>query len=222
MLAVDPEILQRFPTQYTAVYGPAVVDGNINAEVIQALRGRCAANSEQWAAASPPEVEHWRGIFARMGAPSKLRSSVDALYRRFVRSGDLPRISPIVDLYNWLSLATSTPMAVYDADHVNGVLSLRPARAGEPFEPLGAPGTSEPTADGEVVYADALGVVCRYWNWRDCHRTRVRDETRRILFVADLTADAPAAGRERASEIAGTLSAALGHTLPAPIIHPQP
>jgi DNA/RNA-binding domain of Phe-tRNA-synthetase-like protein len=38
---------------------------------------------------------------------------------------------------------------------------------------------------GEVVWRDDAGVTCRIWNWRQCTRTQLRDNTGRALFILD-------------------------------------
>lgn len=220
LLAVDDEIRRRFPRQYTAILGPIrLPPGGVAPTVVQALRQECEAQVELWRAAPPAAIEHWRELFRQMGARSGTRASVDGLFRRFVRDGSLPEIHPLVDLYNWLSLARLTPMAAYDSDFVAPGLTLRLGCGGEPFEPLGSPGVSELVSVNEVVYADRQGVVCRYWNWRDCHRTRVRPETCNAVFFADLTADSAAEAGQEAEKIARTLELGIDVPLRSEIVH---
>lgn len=38
---------------------------------------------------------------------------------------------------------------------------------------------------GEAVWCDEDGVTCRNWNWRQCVRTRLRDETTSAVFILD-------------------------------------
>jgi DNA/RNA-binding domain of Phe-tRNA-synthetase-like protein len=38
---------------------------------------------------------------------------------------------------------------------------------------------------GEVVWCDDDGVTCRNWNWRQCVRTQLSDETTAALFILD-------------------------------------
>jgi DNA/RNA-binding domain of Phe-tRNA-synthetase-like protein len=220
MIIVSQDVQERFPLQYSAVFGPVETGSGGNPEVVSSLRQFCHGRREAWSETLPAGVQHWRNLFDAMGVRKGKRPSVDALFRRFMRTGDLPEISPVVDLYNWISLATGTPMAAYDAGFVDAFLELRYARGGEPFEPMGAPSTNDPTVAGEVVYADSAGVVCRHWNWLDSHRSRIRDETRTVLFVADLTANARERADEAAREIASHLSTALGTTV-ASSTYPQ-
>jgi hypothetical protein len=38
---------------------------------------------------------------------------------------------------------------------------------------------------GEVAWCDDGGVTCRRWNWRQCRRTQLRDDTTTALFILD-------------------------------------
>ena len=38
---------------------------------------------------------------------------------------------------------------------------------------------------GEVIWCDDAGVTCRRWNWRQAHRTQLRDDTTTALFILD-------------------------------------
>jgi len=56
------------------------------------------------------EVAAWRRAYAQMGLkPTQYRSAAEALLRRFRREGVLPRVHPLVDLCNALSLAFAVP-----------------------------------------------------------------------------------------------------------------
>ena len=67
---------------------------------------------------------------------------------------------------------------------VQGTLTLRHAKKGEPF--IGINGkTEEHAAAGEVVYADSQGITCRYWNDRDSDRTKITKKTTRFLIFFD-------------------------------------
>ena len=38
---------------------------------------------------------------------------------------------------------------------------------------------------GEIIYADAAGVLTRHWNHRDAHRTRVTEDSGRVAFLLE-------------------------------------
>jgi DNA/RNA-binding domain of Phe-tRNA-synthetase-like protein len=157
--------------------------------------------------ADDPRVASWHAAYRRFGTnPRRQRPSVDALTRRLARSGRLPRISPFVDAYNLVSVSHVVPAGAFDLDRVDGDAVVRFARPGDVFTPLGEPDTVEEPHEGEVIYADAAGVLTRHWNHRDADRTRVTTESRRVLAVLEAVESAHHAAVDAA---AGDLAALL-------------
>lgn len=133
-----------------------------------------------------PRIASWHAAYRRFGTnPRRQRPSVDALTRRLTRTGRLPRINPLVDAYNLVSVTHVVPAGAFDLDAVDGEIVVRFARPGDEFVPLGEPDAVEQPHDGEVVYADARGVLTRHWNHRDADRTKVTADSRRVLVVLE-------------------------------------
>jgi DNA/RNA-binding domain of Phe-tRNA-synthetase-like protein len=67
-----------------------------------------------------------------------------------------------------------------------GAPRLTIATGAEPFDTIrsGEPVVEHP-APGEVVWADDAGVTCRRWNWRQCARTRLTEESTDAFFVLE-------------------------------------
>ena len=81
-----------------------------------------------------PEISAWRKAYSQMGLkPSKYRSAAEALLRRFKREGDLPRLHPLVDICNALSIAFALPVAVFDLAGVKGFIEVCRARGTEQY-----------------------------------------------------------------------------------------
>jgi DNA/RNA-binding domain of Phe-tRNA-synthetase-like protein len=157
--------------------------------------------------ADDPRIASWHAAYRRFGTnPRRQRPSVDALTRRLARSGHLPRISPFVDAYNLVSVSHVVPAGAFDLDRVDGDAVVRFARPGDVFTPLGEPDTIEEPHEGEVIYADAAGVLTRHWNHRDADRTKVTAESRRVLAVLEAVESAHHAAVDAA---AGDLAALL-------------
>ncbi len=189
MLTVSPEIPERFPG---VLVGTIVLDGIDNsgtlADAGQRLESAAAAAR---AALAGPLVEHpriapWRDAYRAFGAkPKKYPSSIEALCRRALKGEAPPSISPLVDLYNEVSLRHLLPVGGEDLESLQGPLQLRFAGEGEPeVELLGRPAPQAPEP-GEVIYADDVGAVCRRWNWREAARTCLTAGTRRAILVIE-------------------------------------
>lgn len=134
--------------------------------------------------AESPFFASWRAAFRDFQAPKGYRSSVEALARRAVKGKGMPSINPLVDLYNVTSLKFLFPCGAEDLDAVEGDVRLTRAVGGEPFLPLGAEEEDSPR-EGEVVYLDDAGTICRCWNWREADRTKLTARTSRALLCME-------------------------------------
>ncbi|MEV7331930.1 phenylalanine--tRNA ligase beta subunit-related protein [Micromonospora sp. NPDC093244] len=132
-----------------------------------------------------PEIQAWRRAFARMGlAPTRYRCAAESLLRRLRRDGELPRLHPLVDLGNALSLAYAVPVAVLDLARIGGDLTVCRATGAETYLTLG--GETEQPEPGEVVFADAAGEAhSRRWTHRQSGASAVRAGTDEVLVVIE-------------------------------------
>jgi len=139
-----------------------------------------------------PEIGAWRRAFSRMGLkPTQYRCAAESLLRRFAKEGSLPRIHPLVDLCNAVSMACAVPVAALDLDRIDGNLEVRPADGREVYVPLS--GGSEHPAPGEIVFADTAGNAhARRWTNRQSGLSAVRPGTARVLIVAEAMHDGAA------------------------------
>lgn len=148
-----------------------------------------------------PHVVAWREAYRAFGAkPQRTPSSVDALTER-ARTGALPRVNWLVDLYNAVSVEHALPVGGEDAGCFAGDLRLIRATGTEPFDTTrdGAAVVERPTP-GEVVWADDTGVTCRRWNWRQGTRTRLTDASTDALFLLERLEPLPLANLRAAGE----------------------
>ena len=72
-----------------------------------------------------PGVKEWRDVWKAFGAnPGRHRHSLEALMRRIAKSNYLEPFHSAVDLNNFFSLQYEMPVGIYDADKVNGNITL--------------------------------------------------------------------------------------------------
>jgi DNA/RNA-binding domain of Phe-tRNA-synthetase-like protein len=155
-----------------------------------------------------PEIQAWRRAFAKMGLkPTQYRCASESLLRRFRKEGSLPRLHPLVDLCNAVSLAFAIPVAVFDVSAITGPLEVRYAAGDEDY--LTFAGEVEHPAAGEVIFADAAGRAhARRWTNRQSGRSAVRDSTAAALIVAEALHDsAPSDISELTAALAAELQA---------------
>jgi DNA/RNA-binding domain of Phe-tRNA-synthetase-like protein len=150
-----------------------------------------------------PRIKPWRAAFSKLGlSGSKFPSSIESMGRRIVRGDPFPRINPLVDLYNSISLKHLVPMGGHDLDTLEGNIALRFAEGWEPFIPMGG-GERITVPKGELVYRDDQDVLTRNWVWRQCEKDKTTEKTKNIFIPIDVLGEV---GRERADEIVRELS----------------
>jgi DNA/RNA-binding domain of Phe-tRNA-synthetase-like protein len=136
-----------------------------------------------------PGIAAWRAAYKTFGIKqTRYRSSVERLMKNLLAGRTLARVNAFVDLYNAVSMTHVLPLGADDLDRVVPPLAFRYARAGDSFvdmADLSEDGDVEPEApkDGEVVYADALKILCRRWNWRQDARSLITPATWRAVVT---------------------------------------
>ena len=133
-----------------------------------------------------PAVTSWREAYRAFGAkPQRTRNSLEALLRR-VPDG-LPRVNRLTDIYNAISVRHGLPLGGEDLHRYVGAPALVRADGSEPFDTIvGGEAAVEHPLPGEVVWRDDAGVTCRRWNWRQCRRTALTEDTTSALFILDV------------------------------------
>ncbi len=160
-----------------------------------------------------PHVASWREMYRSFGTkPGDYHSSIEALARRAVKTGQLPSINSVVDAYNSVSLRYMIPIGGFDTDHVEGDIALRFSEGGEAFTGLGM-AEQERTYPGEAVYADARRILTRRWNFRDCVETMITKVTTNLVMFIDGSPEIPRADVENSlSELGSRMEKYCGGT----------
>ncbi|MFC4607675.1 B3/4 domain-containing protein [Streptomyces maoxianensis] len=190
-LTVSDEVRDLAPGFiHLAVEARGLVNGPSNAGSSALLDDAARRLAERLDGRAPHEDPHmaaWRAAYSAFGAkPSRTRNSAEALAKRALADGGLPRINVLVDIYNAVSVAHILPVGGEDTDHIKGGMRLVRATGQEPFVTVagGLEAVEHPDA-GEVVWCDDEGVTCRRWNWRQGVRTRLTEESVNALFLLE-------------------------------------
>ena len=200
-LRVDPGVAAAYPG-YRA--GVIVAEGVVNGPSDAVGSAALAAAEVRWTGldrpADHPHIAAWRTAFSSFGAkPKRHWCSAEALMARAMSGEGIPRINRLVDRYNAVSVLHAVPVGGEDLDRVASPVRLAAARGDEPFD-------DEHPRPGEIVWADALGVTCRRWNWRQCRRTRLVGGTTRAYFLFDAL---PEFGDDELADAMGELEGLL-------------
>ena len=186
---VDAAIVKMFPAVKMGVLlGNGLNNHLSHPEIAQLLRqtekeARETLDLEKLA--TVPKIEDWREAYRKFGfKPSTYRSSVESLLRRVLQGKEIPSISPIVDLYNIVSIKHLLAAGGDDTDRVEGNIYLTFADGSERFIMLGQT-TPEKIVQGEVIYRDDKDVLCRCWNYRECEKTKITPQTQNVCLLLE-------------------------------------
>ena len=130
-------------------------------------------------------IKVWRDAFKKFKTKKGARSSIEALLKRVSTGKGLGTINPLVDIYNSISLKYAMPCGGEDMDKFVGDIRLSKATGDESFITLGSD-KSEPPYEGEIVYKDDEGAICRCWNWRESVRTMLTEDTKNAFLCIEL------------------------------------
>lgn len=130
-------------------------------------------------------IKVWRDAFKKFKTKKGARSSIEALLKRVSTGKVLGTINPLVDIYNSISLKYAMPCGGEDMDKFVGDIRLTKATGDESFITLGSD-KSEPPYEGEIVYKDDEGAICRCWNWRESVRTMLTEDTKNAFLCIEL------------------------------------
>jgi lysyl-tRNA synthetase class 2 len=187
--SIDSRIFEKFPD---LCLGIVIAKGmnNLSAAdelwpLISAQQEEIRVNTSSETLSQIPRIASWRRAYSAFGAkPKKYKSSVESLYRMVLKGIDLRHINKIVDIYNYISIKHMVPGGGDDISRIEGDITLRFAFGNEMFLPMNSE-EIERVKEGEVIYADDVEVLCRRWNWRECDKTKMTEETKEAMLVVE-------------------------------------
>ncbi|MDA1477762.1 B3/B4 domain-containing protein [Bacillus changyiensis] len=130
-------------------------------------------------------IKVWREAFQKFKTKKGARSSIEALLKRVAKGNHIGTINPLVDIYNSISFKYALPCGGEDIDTFDGDIRLTKAIGNENFVTLGTD-KNEPPYEGEIVYKDDGGAICRCWNWRESVRTMLTENTKNAFLCIEL------------------------------------
>lgn len=188
-LQIDQALFEKYPSVHLGVVVAAGINNTgENAEVLALLKKeseRIKAEYEKETLKEQPNLHAWREAYRAFGAkPKKYTCSVENLYRMILQGVELGHINTVVDIYNYISLKHMLPVGGDDVDKIDGDITLRFATGEEDFIRLNSDELDHPK-EGEVIYADDKEVLCRRWNWRECNKSKMTEDTKKVILVVE-------------------------------------
>lgn len=113
----------------------------------------------------------------------KIKSAPETLIKLMKKRGAMVRISPLVDIYNLISIEYALALGAHDWDSIKGDIVLKFTSGGERFMPIGAK-EPETVFPGEYAYIDdsTNQILCRLES-RQSDISKLTETSRKILFI---------------------------------------
>jgi DNA/RNA-binding domain of Phe-tRNA-synthetase-like protein len=184
-LKISEQIIEKYPELEIGVVIVKGVNNNGNEKTLLCeIEDKVKNEIESETIKEIPSIAKWKEVYKSFGSkPSKYRNSAEALLKSALTRG-IPTINRLVDIYNHISLKYKMTVGGEDVEKIEGDLVLDFAKGDEEFYSIGSEENDSPK-EGEVVYKDDKGIVCRRWNWREADRTKLTEETKDAVVVIE-------------------------------------
>lgn len=188
---IDPRIFKQFPG---ASIGIVIAKGVNNKQelkpVVELLKEKQNAVLQHLITdklAAHPHIAVWQDAYTKFGAkPKEHLSSIENLMRRVLKRQPFRSISPLVDIYNIISLKYMLPAGGEDLNTIKGDIELTIAGPNEKSVVLLGEKEAKIPKEGEVLYKDDNGAICRRWNWKEADRTKITPDTQNAFLVLEI------------------------------------
>ena len=190
-IRIHPKIFEENPTFRRGIVIATDIENQGSSRELEDLLKKTIAQAAQKPIdlKADPRITAWTEAHRQFGSnPNKFPPAHCALLKRVQKQGArVPFINNVVAIMNINSIRDATPVGGDDIQRAGGSLELRYADGSEHFTPLGNPDTTEQPISGEVIYVvpESNEVMCRRWNWRNGHQTRIAENTRAIVMNID-------------------------------------
>lgn len=188
-LIISDDIFTKFPETIVGALVVSEINQSNNIDsgyLLSSEEARIRASFQKETFTEDPSIKVWRAAYREFGVkPSDAKSSVENLYRLILSGRDIRRISPLVDIYNYISLKYMLPVGGEDLDACKGDIHLCLAEENEPPVKLLGDEKEESPSKGEVIYKDSVSAICRRWNWREADRTKLTESTKNCILVIE-------------------------------------
>lgn len=130
-----------------------------------------------------PILQGFRQLHSAMGCSNRKNvAAPESLLKHVVKSGQLPHVNLLVDIYNLVSLETRLALGAHDIDKIDGNVSLRLTNGQENFWPLGE-AAPKPVKAGEYAYIDDANDVICHLEVKQVEKTKVTLDTTRCFYT---------------------------------------
>lgn len=218
-VTVDPSFWELFPNAQVNIMLVSGIDNHDTDDNLSARRkllSEAEDKAEDFLGAAQfnrnAVIDEWRKAYQQFKKKKGVRASIEALLKRVDKGEDLQPISPLVDVYNSVSLSRGVPIGIEDQEKLAGEMHLGLVHEGLAFKAVGKD-ADEPTLEGEMAWYDEDGAVCRCLNWRDAQRTMLDEaSTKGVIVIESVNQDQAARANEAVNDLTELLKEYFGVT----------
>lgn len=180
-ISISQRIASACPQLQVGIIKATVINGATDDNLWQELQTEVSHIATTYATDSlskRPAIAATRQAYKTFGKdPARYRVSSEALCRRAIRGLDLYRINTLVDLINIVSMHSGYSIGGFDADRIEGDMTLGVGTADDVFHGIGR---GLLNIAGMPVYRDNIGGVGTPTS--DEERTKITLETTQLLI----------------------------------------
>ena len=190
-IRIHKNLFQEYPTFRRGIVVAKNVHNHGHSQELEAVLNQAIAQAAQQPIDLKTDIRTivWDQAHRQFGSnPNKFPPAHCALLKRVQKPGvRIPFINKVVAIMNYNSIIDVLPVGGDDVIQAGGSLELCYANGNETFTPLGNPENIEHPDPGEIIYvvSELREVMCRRWNWRNGHKTRVTEDTQTIVMNID-------------------------------------
>lgn len=181
-VSISSLVAEACPGLHAGIIKAHVVNSETGDELwneLQAEASRIATTYATDTLSKRPAIAGTRQAYKTFGKdPARYRVSSEALCRRAIRGLDLYRINTLVDLINVVSMHSGYSIGGFDADRIEGDMTLGVGTADDLFHGIGR---GVLNIEGMPVYRDNVGGVGTPTS--DEERTKITMDTTHLLIT---------------------------------------
>lgn len=183
---IDKSVFELNPQiKFGILVGHDIKNSDTNENDSERLRSAQARMKEQIRPEELREIHNvllYRDVMVKSGLnPNKYPPSVEAMFKRILKGGQLPIINALVDLCNAVSIENTISLGGHDLKDIHEDLEVRYSKIGDIFLPFGE-AEYESVPEGELVFTSGNVVQTLKWVWRQSELGKISLNSKDVFF----------------------------------------
>lgn len=183
---IDKSVFELNPQiKFGILIGHDIKNSDTNEKDAERLRKAEAKMKDQIKPEELREIHNvalYRDVMLKSGLnPNKYPPSVEAMFKRIIKGGQLPIINALVDLCNAVSIENTISLGGHDLRDINEDLEVRYSNSDDIFLPFGET-EYESVPENELVFTSGNVVQTLKWVWRQSELGKITLGSSDVFF----------------------------------------